>query len=145
MSDKNDSGPTPLDLESLRAALDAMSAAAKRLRIGVEGPCVADELDKGRAAFDELLAELTARRAREEAVEAIAAADNTLHSAMDHWQERAIRAEAALRARDAEVAELVTAANNVNALSMQTDAHKQLRTALRPFHPSGSDAEGESK
>ncbi len=28
---------------------------------------------------------------------------------MDHWQERALRAEAALRARDAEVAELVAA------------------------------------
>ncbi len=63
-----------IDLEALRAALDAMGAAAKRLRIGVEGPLVADELDKGRAAFVALVAELTARRARDAEVEALVAA-----------------------------------------------------------------------
>lgn len=106
-----------------------------------------------------LVAELTARRAREEAVEAIAAADNTLHSAMDHWQERARRAEAALRARDAELEALRNVRRRISAVVQGTDDLRSealvevrellswghaIDAALRPFH-SGSDAEGESK
>lgn len=55
------------------------------------------------------------------------------------------------RARDAEVAELVTAASTLKVCGdgrgyfESGDDCNRFRAALRPFHPSGSDAEGESK
>lgn len=144
---------TPLDLESLRGHTEIIRITAEGSREFAEH-CGSEmkqamrdrgaQLDRAANDFDALIAELTARRAREEAVEAIAAADNTLHSAMDHWQERAIRAEAALRARDAEVDTLVAALRHArdelasfpHSLGYAITALPKIDAALLPFQRS---------